>query len=281
MSFRGVILTYVDDGLPRQRSLATPFDEGIRAWREPGLGKIWIATRQKNDSGDGPEAFVSIELASGGDEGLASHQNPVDQRRMLSPDAGLFLNVSTTLLEGYGMAEVLSAKVLTDPVSFELALAVVEAYSFPRINEYTQRSLVIMLCAQLSEAAAALLEPVPNRSSGFEDWQRQLLETALSKVSHGESTLELFAHRCGLSVCHFARLFKAAYRMPFHQYVIQQKITRACALLSETNECLSQIALECGFSDQSSFTRRFSSKTGSSPAAWRRWSLFKAAEMLS
>jgi AraC-like DNA-binding protein len=51
---------------------------------------------------------------------------------------------------------------------------------------------------------------------------------------------------------------------------MQQRIALAKALLREDVLALSQVALECGFSDQSHFTRSFSAMVGVSPGVWRR-----------
>lgn len=41
-------------------------------------------------------------------------------------------------------------------------------------------------------------------------------------------------------------------------------------MMLATEEPLSQVALDCGFADQSHFSRLFRRQEGSSPSAWRR-----------
>ncbi|WP_345774966.1 helix-turn-helix domain-containing protein [Sinorhizobium prairiense] len=41
-------------------------------------------------------------------------------------------------------------------------------------------------------------------------------------------------------------------------------------MLLESDAALSEVAISCGFSDQSHFTRVFSSIVGTTPGAWRR-----------
>jgi AraC-like DNA-binding protein len=41
-------------------------------------------------------------------------------------------------------------------------------------------------------------------------------------------------------------------------------------MLAEGNMSLAEIAAECGFSDQSHFTRTFTHATGIAPGRWRR-----------
>jgi transcriptional regulator GlxA family with amidase domain len=49
-----------------------------------------------------------------------------------------------------------------------------------------------------------------------------------------------------------------------------QRVKRAKELLRGTSTSIAEIALACGFSDQSHLTRVFSKTFGISPGAWRR-----------
>ncbi|MEP4079944.1 helix-turn-helix domain-containing protein [Haloferula sp.] len=53
------------------------------------------------------------------------------------------------------------------------------------------------------------------------------------------------------------------------QYITRRRIEYACHLLERTNESLSIIALECGYSDQSAFTRQFRQSVGIPPGTYR------------
>jgi AraC family transcriptional regulator len=78
------------------------------------------------------------------------------------------------------------------------------------------------------------------------------------------------ANRCGLSRSHFARAFKASMGVPPHRWLMRHRIERCQELLASSNESIAEIALHCGFADQSHLTRVFHAVTGLSPAAWRR-----------
>jgi AraC family transcriptional regulator len=53
--------------------------------------------------------------------------------------------------------------------------------------------------------------------------------------------------------------------------LMQRRLEQAKKLIVETEFPLAQIALECGFSDQSHFSRRFLQYVGATPRSFR-WS---------
>ena len=74
----------------------------------------------------------------------------------------------------------------------------------------------------------------------------------------------------GLSKAHFVRTFKTATGVTSHRFVMNRRLNRAVELLSASDESLSDIAIICGFSDQSHFCRVFRRALGVSPGTWRR-----------
>jgi AraC family transcriptional regulator len=72
------------------------------------------------------------------------------------------------------------------------------------------------------------------------------------------------------SECHFARAFKQTFGEPPHTYLVRRRLELASRMMVDSDALLSDIALTCGFSDQSHLTRLFRQHIGQSPAAWRR-----------
>ena len=68
---------------------------------------------------------------------------------------------------------------------------------------------------------------------------------------------------------HISREFRACFGKTISDYVRQQRIVRAAGLLRRGSMTLSEIALDCGFYDQSHFTNAFRRTTGASPSAFR------------
>jgi len=73
-----------------------------------------------------------------------------------------------------------------------------------------------------------------------------------------------------LSSGHFTRAFRATVGEPPYAYVIRRRIERAQELILLTEKPLSEVALDCGFSDQAHMTRLFRRVVGVSPGVWRR-----------
>ena len=90
--------------------------------------------------------------------------------------------------------------------------------------------------------------------------------------SHLDEAVPLaeLARACKLSPSHFARAFRQTTGRPPHRWLVEQRIEKAKQLLVDTTLSLAQIAQNCGFADQSHFTRVFAQLVQSSPGQWRR-----------
>ncbi|MGZ3498725.1 MAG: helix-turn-helix domain-containing protein [Vulcanimicrobiaceae bacterium] len=54
-----------------------------------------------------------------------------------------------------------------------------------------------------------------------------------------------------------------------HDYLNRLRVSHACTRLNEANARLADVGIDCGFVDQSHFTRVFKSITGMTPAVFR------------
>jgi AraC family transcriptional regulator len=85
-----------------------------------------------------------------------------------------------------------------------------------------------------------------------------------------EITVGDLANVACLSVFHFTRAFAATMGVPPHRYVSRRRLESAKAMIATGRASLGEIALDCQFSSQSSFTRAFRRATGMMPAEYRR-----------
>jgi AraC-like DNA-binding protein len=82
--------------------------------------------------------------------------------------------------------------------------------------------------------------------------------------------LDTLAAIADLSPKHFARAFRQSTGIPPHRWLIERRIDRAKALLLSADLSLAEIALACGFADQSHFTAAFRKLAGLTPGGYRQ-----------
>jgi len=110
-----------------------------------------------------------------------------------------------------------------------------------------------------------------NRSyrSGLAPWQLRTAKSLMRENLNGEIALARIASECGVSTAHFSRAFRVSTGTPPHRWLMNQRIEQSKALLINSTSSLTEIAIKCGFSDQSHFTRVFSAAVGTTPGRWR------------
>ena len=105
---------------------------------------------------------------------------------------------------------------------------------------------------------------------GLAPWQeRRAREILHANIKHGV-TLKQVARECGLSVGYFSHAFRRTLGLAPHKWLIEQRVVLSKEKLRADGLSLSDVATDCGFSDQSHLTRVFRQTVGVSPGAWRR-----------
>jgi AraC family transcriptional regulator len=105
---------------------------------------------------------------------------------------------------------------------------------------------------------------------GLAPWQeRRAREFLLANIKRAVALKEV-ARECGLSVGHFSHAFRRTLGVAPHKWLIEQRVVLSKDKLGDDGLSLSDVATECGFSDQSHLTRVFRQKFGITPGAWRR-----------
>ena len=84
-----------------------------------------------------------------------------------------------------------------------------------------------------------------------------------------EMTIAKIAESAAISESECLRCFRGTIGITPIQYVRQYRIQRAAQLLSDTDERISDIALQCGFQDMSYFTKTFREMKGCTPTRFR------------
>jgi AraC family transcriptional regulator len=105
---------------------------------------------------------------------------------------------------------------------------------------------------------------------GLAPWQEQRAREFLRANIKRGVVLKEVARECGLSVGHFSHAFRRTLGAAPHKWLIKQRVLLSKEKLRDDELSLSDVATECGFSDQSHLTRVFTQAVGVSPGAWRR-----------
>lgn len=77
------------------------------------------------------------------------------------------------------------------------------------------------------------------------------------------------AKRAGLSGYQFEQRIRKIFQLTAGQLIQKTRMEAAVQRLRETNDPIATVALDCGYSDQSAFTRQFRQTTGLSPSEFR------------
>jgi len=86
---------------------------------------------------------------------------------------------------------------------------------------------------------------------------------------HRDISRDEVARHAGISPSHFSRLLKERTGRSFTELLRQCRVDLACDLLRSTEKSLAEIAAECGFCDQSYFTRVFQDVKSITPRQFR------------
>jgi AraC family transcriptional regulator len=126
--------------------------------------------------------------------------------------------------------------------------------------------LTVHLLRHYSSLAGALGEPSHRLTTQQLNRVRDFIHAHLSQ----DLALATLAQQAGFSPYHFARLFRQTTGESPHEFVMRLRIEQAQRLLAQRDVPLAQVALACGFANQSHFTQAFKRQLGLTPRAYRQ-----------
>jgi AraC-like DNA-binding protein len=128
--------------------------------------------------------------------------------------------------------------------------------------------LIGLVCARYADPLlrlAALNERAVSRRDSISKVMRHVLEN----LEDDTLSLGSAADAAALTPGYVARLMKKETGRTFVQWVTDQRISRAKALLADDTRRVKDIAFVVGFRDEAYFTRRFRQAVGTSPTEYR------------
>ncbi|HEY4361628.1 MAG TPA: AraC family transcriptional regulator [Bryobacteraceae bacterium] len=158
-----------------------------------------------------------------------------------------------------------------DPVVRHLLSSLLPAMKDPQqANSLFLDHVALAMTAHLASHYAGMdTAPVILRG-GLAPWQERRAKELMAASLNQELPLSRLAAECGLSVGHFARAFRRSVGVPPHRWFLSLRVERAKELLGARALSLADVAIFCGFADQSHLTRSFTAAVGVSPGTWRR-----------
>jgi len=130
------------------------------------------------------------------------------------------------------------------------------------------------LCAVLIQELRQMNQGAPPAAAptrgGLSAWQRRIVAQYIDEHLADPISLAALAQLARLSPFHFARAFKQSFGMPPRRYHTSRRIEQAKVLLATLSRSVTEIALDVGFSETSSFTAAFHKLTGQTPTRYRR-----------
>lgn len=159
-----------------------------------------------------------------------------------------------------------------------------EKYTQVRNSDGLQR---LVLCLPLLEKLAhwqnyRLLSTVQIDSKTNEISQRKINTVVdyVTKNYGSDISLSDVAGLVGMSDSHFSRFFKKATGNRFVEFVNRVRVSRACNLLTETDEQIANICFQVGFNNVANFNRRFHELKGVTPRDFRAQFTSRANEQM-
>lgn len=112
------------------------------------------------------------------------------------------------------------------------------------------------------------MEIIPKESVGIDDIIYNAVEY-VAKNFRDEITLEKMAYDLCISKYVLSRMFAKTFHCNFSKYVNGVRLNHAQALLQDSKESITNIALDCGFESQRTFNRVFRERYKMTPREFR------------
>ncbi|MEA1648490.1 AraC family transcriptional regulator [Nitrospirillum sp. BR 11164] len=136
----------------------------------------------------------------------------------------------------------------------------------PEAAKYAIRRASAILRVELERSAVAC----GTDGGGLAPWQVRRVTAYMEEHLSEHISVKKLGEVARRSASHFCRAFKRTMGETPYSFITRRRLALAQRMMLTSDAPLSEIAISCGFSDQSHFSNRFRDATGQSPAAWRR-----------
>jgi AraC-like DNA-binding protein len=158
-----------------------------------------------------------------------------------------------------------------DETLSHLAWAMLLALDRPEsANRFFIDHIVLALNTHFATAYGGMQSSSRIACGGLAPWQELRSKELMTSRIASPISLKEVANACRLSSSHFARAFRKTTGESPHRWLIKRRVETAKDMLVSTESTLCEIAIACGFADQSHLSRVFANIVGTTPGSWRR-----------
>lgn len=224
------------------------FEPGHLVLTGPRLPHNWIST-------DVPPEGVSLR-----DQVLQFHDEPLRRAAELITDLREVLPLLERARHGiefFGMSDRAAGRLARIKATHGLRRLTEFLEFLGELAECSDYRLLSSMPLQSSED-----EPAQARVSSIVDY---ITDNATKPLSMAE-----ISARAGMSESQFSRFFRKATGNTFTDFVNRVRVTRACQLLMDTDQYITNVCYDAGFNNVANFNRRFLEIKGMTPKEFRR-----------
>ena len=157
-----------------------------------------------------------------------------------------------------------------DPVILHLGQALLPAFERPEeANQLFVDHCITALCAHILGSLGGA-SVVGDAAQGLSNRRLRQAKEMLDAHINGKLNIADIAKAVELTPSYFAKQFAKSTGVAPHQWLLSRRIDMAKQMMMMSQDSLADIALACGFADQSHFARAFRQRVGDTPSAWRR-----------
>lgn len=95
------------------------------------------------------------------------------------------------------------------------------------------------------------------------------IKDVVLKNIYQDLTIEELAHLCNMSLSNFKRKFKTLFSESPASFIKNKRLEKAAEILKVSNNRITEVCFECGFSNPDVFSKSFKHKFGKTPSEYR------------
>jgi AraC family transcriptional regulator len=137
-----------------------------------------------------------------------------------------------------------------------------EVYVNDSVSAIAVEALTIQTFVEIVRGKVSIKKPPP---AWVEKVKEMVYDLSSDSISLGPIAREL-----NITPTHLSQMFPKYFNVTFGEYIRRIRVDKATSMMPSKNLTLTDIAVTCGFSDQSHFIRCFKEVNGMSPSEYRK-----------